>query len=169
MFFDFLQGGQNSQFDQVVLKPDFGLAIKFGVAAAVLGAAAWPVGFGAQVGVPIALLAILFAVRAPAIRFVFDPDALEVMTPDKESGGLKESGENFAVGGRNRWKYDTIEEWAMYPSPESPILVYFREKQTKPEGQPHLFPVLFEPDELKQLMVERVGTDKLVTSPPNFD
>ncbi len=29
-----------------------------------------------------------------------------------------------------------------YPSPEFPILVYFKETQTKPEGQIHFFPVL---------------------------
>ena len=61
-------------------------------------------------------------------------------------GGSDESGadgasvqpsgrENFAVGGANRWRYDSILEWAMYPTPEEPVLVYFRETQSSPAGQ----------------------------------
>ena len=70
---------------------------------------------------------------------------------------MSETAENYAVGGKNRWSYESIEEWACYPSLENPVLVYFRENQTSSSGQGHLFPVLFDAEQLRQLMAERVG------------
>lgn len=81
---------------------------------------------------------------------------------------LQESGENVFVGGKNRWKlsihfsfftnwnsyqqdkltcsiccrYSTFINWEFW-WPNFPILVYFKEKQTKPEGQIHFFPIIF--------------------------
>lgn len=52
------------------------------------------------------------------------------------------------VGGRNRWAYDTFTNWEFYPSKDLPILVYFKETQTKPEGQIHFFPVIGDPAKL---------------------
>ncbi|CAM9753938.1 unnamed protein product, partial [Heterosigma akashiwo] len=42
---------------------------------------------------------------------------------------LEDSRDNFAVGGKNRWKYDTFTHWQFYPSEEFPILVYFKENK----------------------------------------
>ena len=54
------------------------------------------------------------------------------------------------------------------PSPSSPVLVYFRERQTTPEGQGHLFPMLFQPAQLRRLMAERVGEERRVESWPRI-
>ncbi|PKI75747.1 hypothetical protein CRG98_003890 [Punica granatum] len=72
------------------------------------------------------------------VRFVFDDEALEVKIGEQ----LQESGENVFVGGKNRWKYSTFVNWELW-WPNFPILVYFKETQTKPEGQVHFFPVIF--------------------------
>jgi hypothetical protein len=78
---------------------------------------------------------------------------------------LDESGENAFVGGKNRWKYVTCFSFNTFATielknmficcrystfvnwefwwPNFPILVYFKETQTKPEGQIHFFPIIF--------------------------
>jgi hypothetical protein len=48
--------------------------------------------------------------QAGKVRFAFDGEALEVMKVGSD-GVLISTGENFAVGGRNRWKYDTFVNW----------------------------------------------------------
>lgn len=60
------------------------------------------------------------------------------------------------VGGRNRWSYDTFTNWAFYPSKDVPILVYFKETQTKPEGQIHFFPVLGDPAKLYESFAKNI-------------
>ncbi|XP_051131003.1 uncharacterized protein LOC127251380 isoform X2 [Andrographis paniculata] len=72
---------------------------------------------------------------------------------------LEESGENAFVGGKNRWKYSTFVNWELW-WPSFPILVYFKEIQTKPEGQIHFFPVIFNGKQLYDVMVERCGASK---------
>nr|TKW38534.1 hypothetical protein SEVIR_1G121700v2 [Setaria viridis] len=89
------------------------------------------------------------------VRFVFDNEALEVKVGDQ----LQESGENVFVGGKNRWKYSTFINWELW-WPQFPILVYFKESQTKPEGQIHFFPVIFNGRQLYDVMVERAGPSK---------
>lgn len=39
-------------------------------------------------------------------------------------------------------RYSSFVNWELW-WPNFPILVYFKEKQTKPEGQIHFFPVIF--------------------------
>jgi hypothetical protein len=39
-------------------------------------------------------------------------------------------------------RYSTFVNWELW-WPQFPILVYFKETQTKPEGQIHFFPVIF--------------------------
>lgn len=120
------------------------------------------------------------------VRFVFDQDSMEVkvLSKDKklESLGknvelevydkltknkgssknqadqlLVKSRDNFAVGGANRWRYDTFAEWWFVPSKEFPVFMYFSETQTKPEGQFHLFPVIMNSKQLYDVLMERVG------------
>ncbi|KAK6945102.1 Protein of unknown function DUF3119 [Dillenia turbinata] len=95
------------------------------------------------------------AVPTTRVRFVFDQEALEVRIGDE----LKESGENAFVGGKNRWKFSTFVNWELW-WPNFPILVYFKETQTKPEGQIHFFPVIFNGKQLYDVMVERAGPSK---------
>lgn len=101
---------------------------------------------------PIGLLGLLLLFQTTRVRFVFDDEALEVKVGDQ----LQESGENVFVGGKNRWKYSTFVNWEMW-WPSFPVLVYFKETQTKPEGQVHFFPVIFNGKQLYDVMVERGG------------
>ncbi|XP_068643950.1 uncharacterized protein [Aristolochia californica] len=104
---------------------------------------------------PIGLLGLLLLFQTTRVRFVFDDEALEVKVGDQ----LQESGENVFVGGKNRWKYSTFVNWELW-WPNFPILVYFKETQTKPEGQVHFFPVIFNGKQLYDVMVERAGPSK---------
>ncbi|CAI0629217.1 unnamed protein product [Linum tenue] len=88
--------------------------------------------------VPVGLLGLLLLFQTTRVRFVFDGQALEVKVGEQ----LEESGENVFVGGKNRWKYSSFVNWELW-WPNFPILVYFKETQTKPEGQIHFFPVIF--------------------------
>ncbi|XP_020099613.1 uncharacterized protein LOC109718034 isoform X3 [Ananas comosus] len=108
---------------------------------------------------PVGLLGLLLLFQATRVRFVFDEEALEVKIGDQ----LTESGENVFVGGKNRWKYSTFVNWELW-WPQFPVLVYFKETQTKPEGQVHFFPVIFNGKQLYDVMVERAGPSK--TSAP---
>ncbi|KAL8234943.1 hypothetical protein R6Q59_021043 [Mikania micrantha] len=109
---------------------------------------------------PVGLLGLLLLFQTTRVRFVFDDEALEV----KIGQELDESGENIFVGGKNRWKYSSFVNWELW-WPNFPILVYFKETQTKPEGQVHFFPVIFNGKQLYDVMVERAGPSK--TSAPN--
>ncbi|EEF37931.1 uncharacterized protein LOC8275883 isoform X2 [Ricinus communis] len=104
---------------------------------------------------PVGLLGLLLLFQTTRVRFVFDDEALEVKVGDQ----LEESGENVFVGGKNRWKYSTFVNWELW-WPNFPILVYFKESQTKPEGQVHFFPVIFNGKQLYDVMVERAGPSK---------
>ena len=85
----------------------------------------------------VTLLGVLFIVQTLRIRFVFDDEAFEVKTLDLSEGldgALGDTGENFAVGGENRWAYSSFVNWEFFPTQSFPILVYFKETQT-PEDQ----------------------------------
>ncbi|RDY02864.1 hypothetical protein CR513_13620 [Mucuna pruriens] len=105
--------------------------------------------------VPVGLLGLLLLFQTTRVRFVFDDEALEVRIGEQ----LQESGENVFVGGENRWKYSTFVNWEFW-WPNFPILVYFKETQTKPEGQIHFFPIIFNGKQLYDVMVERAGPSK---------
>lgn len=104
---------------------------------------------------PAGLLGLLLLFQTTRVRFVFDDKALEVKIGEELQG----SGENVFVGGKNRWKYSTFVNWELW-WPNFPILVYFKETQTKPEGQVHFFPVIFNGKQLYDVMVERAGPSK---------
>ncbi|KAL5729582.1 hypothetical protein ACHQM5_002511 [Ranunculus cassubicifolius] len=108
---------------------------------------------------PVGLLGLLLLFQTTRVRFVFDEEALEVKVGDE----LQTSGENVFVGGKNRWKYSSFVNWELW-WPGFPVLVYFKETQTKPEGQVHFFPVIFNGKQLYDTMVERAGPTK--TSAP---
>ncbi|KAG2657748.1 hypothetical protein PVAP13_1KG170800 [Panicum virgatum] len=85
---------------------------------------------------------------------------MAIVSEVKVGDQLQESGENVFVGGKNRWKYSTFVNWELW-WPQFPILVYFKETQTKPEGQIHFFPVIFNGQQLYNVMVERAGPSKM--------
>jgi len=98
------------------------------------------------------LLGALLLFQTTRVRFLFDEDSLEVVIGDK----AEKSGENVFVGGENRWKYSTFTNWEFW-WPNFPVLVYFKETQTKPEGQVHFFPIIANGSQLYSLMKERCG------------
>jgi len=142
-----------AKYETVVVPPDFRLAAGFVAGGAALCLAA----NNYAAGVPIGLIGAFLALQTTRVRFEFDADSLEVkiLKKDGDAETLADSGDNFAVGGANRWKYDTFTNWEMYPSPSLPILVYFKETQTIPEGQIHFFPVIMNGRKLYEIMEER--------------
>jgi NIMA (never in mitosis gene a)-related kinase len=145
---------------EVVVKPDYNVAIGAAALAGGLFAARAPV-----VAVPIAALAALFAVQAGRVRFTFDDEAFELKTSTDDPEVLSDSGENIVVGGANRWNYNTWVNYDYFPSKEFPILVYFKETQTPEEkwgegpggldkkggGQVHFFPAICNVEELDSM------------------
>lgn len=97
------------------------------------------------------VLGAFLAFQASRVKFVFDDDALEVVVGEKQM-----ETENSFVGGRNRWTYDSFVNWEFW-WPGFPVLVYFKETQTKPEGQIHFFPLIFNGKQVYDVMVERCG------------
>lgn len=97
------------------------------------------------------VLGAFLAVQASRVKFVFDKDSLEVVV-----GEAKAETENAFVGGQNKWKYDSFVNWEFW-WPGFPVLVYFKETQTKPEGQIHFFPLIFNGKQVYNVMVERCG------------
>eukprot|EP00873_Tetraselmis_striata_P001202 jgi/Tetstr1/421466/TSEL_012415.t1 len=79
------------------------------------------------------VLGLFLARQAGAVKFVFDDEGLEVV-----------------VG-----KTEEITENRFFP-----VLVYFKETQTKPEGQIHFFPIIFNGKQLYDVMQERCGPSK---------
>ncbi|KAL2931381.1 Ribose-phosphate pyrophosphokinase [Bienertia sinuspersici] len=121
--------------------------------------AAMPVGLLGLLLVQLTMSCMVFLFQATRVKFVFDDEALEV----KEDSELNESEQNVFVGGKNRWKYSTFVNWEFW-WPNFPILVYFKETQTKLEGQIHFFPIIFNGKQLYDVMVERAGSSE--TSSP---
>lgn len=107
---------------------------------------------GAKIPAAIAgLLGVFLAIQASRVKFRFEADALEVVIGEKD-----EKSDNKFVGGENRWKYDSFTNWEFW-WPNFPVLVYFKETQTKPEGQIHFFPIIFNGTQLYDVMSERCG------------
>ena len=104
------------------------------------------------------LVGALLFVQTGRVRFQFDDQALEVKVSAGKAEALKESGENFAVGGKNRWNYSSFTKWFFLPSKAFPILVYFTERQTDPaKDQLHLFPVIMDGKQLYETMQTKIG------------
>jgi hypothetical protein len=122
------------------------------------------IGHSYFVGVPLIALSTLLTVQTGRVRFVFDNEALELFVAEKKDDKvnekeeiLKTSRDNIVVGGRNRWTYDSFVDWFFIPSKDFPVLVYFKETQTSPDGQIHFFPVIMNGKVLYETMVEKIG------------
>ena len=112
------------------------------------------------------LFASFLAIQAQKIRCVFDSTAFELKNVDfgTTADDLIESGENFVLGGKNRWAYNKFVHFDFFPSEEFAILVYFKERQTPEErwgggsygldkvggGQVHFFPAIGNVKQLKE-------------------
>lgn len=79
------------------------------------------------------------ALQTSRVKFVFAEEDLEVVIGDAPT---EDQPENAFVGGENKWTFDSFVNWELW-WPDFPVLVYFKETQTKPEGQIHFFPILF--------------------------
>eukprot|EP00746_Dinoflagellata_sp_MGD_P162089 gnl/MRDRNA2_/MRDRNA2_89498_c0_seq1.p1 gnl/MRDRNA2_/MRDRNA2_89498_c0~~gnl/MRDRNA2_/MRDRNA2_89498_c0_seq1.p1 ORF type:complete len:279 (-),score=34.50 gnl/MRDRNA2_/MRDRNA2_89498_c0_seq1:196-1032(-) len=123
--------------------------------AAVKAPIIFPLFFGA--------LGALLTIQSGRVVFAFDDKAFEVRIGSSSTGETTDSGENFAVGGENRWNYNTFTRWNFIPSESFPLFVYFYETQTNgaKDEQFHLFPVIMNSAELSSAMKERVGEDKI--------
>eukprot|EP01023_Acetabularia_acetabulum_P013825 TRINITY_DN1671_c0_g1_i5.p1 TRINITY_DN1671_c0_g1~~TRINITY_DN1671_c0_g1_i5.p1 ORF type:complete len:261 (+),score=28.10 TRINITY_DN1671_c0_g1_i5:303-1085(+) len=103
------------------------------------------------------ILGVFLAIQASRVKFIFGPQALEVAIGKSEKELQKT--ENVFVGGENIWRYDSFTNWEFW-WPNFPVLVYFKESQTKPEGQIHFFPVIFNGKQVYDVMVERCGSSQ---------
>ena len=130
----------------VVVESDYKIAAGFGAVGAAIIALDDAGVVGSVFGVFLLLLGSLFAVQAGRIRFVFDQDSFELKQVG--DGELGDSGENIVVGGANRWAYKSFVNWRFFPSKAFPILVYFKETQTSPDGQIHFFPAIANVEQL---------------------
>lgn len=104
------------------------------------------------------LFAAFLAFQTTTLRFGFDQDSFSLVKADGSS-----MGENVVVGGENKWKYSSFQNYDFLPSSGFPILVYFREDQTPVEnredvpivvdnldGQVHFFPAISNVEQLKR-------------------
>lgn len=141
--------------DPITITPTYTVAIGFWVLAGLVYAStrdAFPT-------LTISAIATLLTVQTGRVRFVFDDEAMEVkvLKAKSENGSELSKSENNFVGGANRWKYSSWKEWFFIPSKDFPILMYFKETQTKPEGQIHFFPVIMDGRELNDVLMKKVG------------
>ena len=135
-----------------VIPPNYNVALGFALVSGILT-------FGANnvaAGIPVGLIAALLLFQTGRVRFAFDAEALEVLV-SKKGDELAKSRDNFVVGGRNRWKYSTVQKWFFIPSKDFPILVYFKENQTSDKGQIHFFPVIMDGRKLYDTMMSKIG------------
>ena len=125
---------------------------------------------------PLLLFSVFLLIQTSRVRFVFDETTFSLQNTQPFSSELTNSGENFVVGGENRWKYTSFVNYDFFPSnsPVGPVLVYFKENQTPEDkwkegpgsldkvggGQLHFFPAIVDADFLKREF-ERRGCAKL--------
>jgi hypothetical protein len=61
--------------------------------------------------------------------------------------------------GVGNYSYSAFTNWELW-WPAFPVLVYFKETQTKPEGQIHFFTIICNGKQLYDVLVERAGPSK---------
>ena len=114
------------------------------------------------------------AFQASRVRFRFTKTDLEVVfiEPGADDStalavDVASSGDNkLQGGGENRWSYDSITNWEFW-WPGFPCLVYFKETQTKSEGQPHFFPIIMDGKKLYEVMLDRMPASQ--NAKPSID
>ena len=92
-------------------------------------------------GLPLLVFGAFLVLQTFRTRFVYDDAAFEVTKRNLDGRALET--DNFAVGGRSRWRYGDIVGYRFLPHRRAPALLYFTEtKTTKSPPQMHLCPVL---------------------------
>lgn len=75
------------------------------------------------------------------------------------------SGDNkLQGGGANKWSFESVQNWEFW-FPGFPVLVYYKENQTREEGQPHFFPIIMDGKKLYEEMLTKMP--KSVNEKPN--
>ena len=108
-------------------------------------------------------LGAFLALQASRVRFRFSDTDLDVVFIDPgadDSTALDvdtdSSGDNkLQGGGANRWSFESVTNWEFW-FPGFPVLVYYKENQTRPEGQPHFFPIIMDGKKLYETMLEKM-------------
>ena len=114
------------------------------------------------------LLGGFLTFQSTRVRFRFSDKELDVVFVQPGEGeeaaaaaGTESSGENkLQGGGANAWSLDKITNWEFW-WPGFPVLVFYKETQTRPEGQPHFFPIIMDG---KKVRGKRAGSCPLVRS-----
>ena len=66
------------------------------------------------------------------------------------------SGDNkLQGGGANKWSFESVQNWEFW-FPGFPVLVYYKENQTREEGQPHFFPIIMDGKKLYEEMLTKM-------------
>mmetsp|Transcript_14932 Transcript_14932/g.21195 ORF Transcript_14932/g.21195 Transcript_14932/m.21195 type:complete len:176 (-) Transcript_14932:14-541(-) len=144
----------NTNQNALVIPPDFklpGVISAIGLGLATSG--------NEKFGYPLLGIGAFLGIQTTRIRFTFDAEAMEIKI-QKKGENLSDMRDNIVVGGKNRWTYDNWVNWEVYPSESLPILLYFFEKQTRPEGQIHFFPIIMDKDLLLGEIKKRVPIKK---------
>lgn len=115
-----------------------------------------------------ALLGTFLTIQTFRVRFRFSDKDLDVVflplpweedygkVTDASSLSTASSGDNkLQGGGENKWSFKSVTNWEFW-WPGFPVLVYFKENQTRPEGQPHFFPIIMNGKELYETMLKKV-------------
>ena len=108
-------------------------------------------------------LGAFLAFQASRVRFRFSDTDLDVVfiEPGADDStaidvDTESSGDNkLQGGGANKWSFDSVTNWEFW-FPGFPVLVYYKENQTRPEGQPHFFPIIMDGKKLYETMLAKM-------------
>ena len=119
-----------------------------------------------------AILGGFLSLQASRVRFRFSETDLDVVfiQPGESDGEAAKaetdsSGDNkLQGGGANKWSFESVQNWEFW-FPGFPVLVYYKENQTREEGQPHFFPIIMDGKKLYEEMLTKMP--KSVNEKPN--
>ena len=119
-----------------------------------------------------AILGGFLSFQASRVRFRFSETDLDVVfiQPGESDGEAAKaetdsSGDNkLQGGGANKWSFESVQNWEFW-FPGFPVLVYYKENQTREEGQPHFFPIIMDGKKLYEEMLTKMP--KSVNEKPN--
>ena len=108
------------------------------------------------------VLGAFLAFQASRVRFRFSDTDLDVVFIEPgadDSTALdvdtESSGDNkLQGGGANKWSFESVTNWEFW-FPAS-ALAYYKENQTRPEGQPHFFPIIMDGKKLYETMLAKM-------------
>jgi len=109
------------------------------------------------------VLGAFLTFQASRVRFRFTNKDLDVVFIEPGAAddtakdvGTDSSGDNkLQGGGENKWALSSVTNWEFW-WPGFPVLVYYKENQTKADGQPHFFPIIMDGKKLYETMLEKM-------------